>query len=75
MTMSDGRKEQALAAWRKLLEDPEIRMDIEDQYDELLKMADTMEQEGLITATEWRQLVRKAGARFAQAIEGLSGGT
>ncbi|WP_414892470.1 hypothetical protein [Pseudomonas serboccidentalis] len=73
--MSDGRKEQALAAWRKLLEDPEIRMDIEDQYDELLKMADTMEQEGLITATEWRQLVRKAGARFAQAIEGLSGGT
>jgi hypothetical protein len=75
MTMSDIRKEQALAAWRKLLEEPEIRMDAEDQYDELLKMADTMEQEGLITATEWRQLVRKAGARFAQATEGLSGGT
>ena len=50
-------------------------MDAEDQYDDLLKMADTMEQEGLITATEWRQLVRKAGARFAQTTEGLSGGT
>lgn len=73
--MSDIRKEQALAAWRKLLEEPAIRMDAEDQYDELLKMADTMEQEGLITATEWRQLVRKAGVRFAQTSEGLSGGT
>ncbi|MGX9378965.1 hypothetical protein [Pseudomonas sp. JQ36] len=73
--MSDIRKEQALAAWRKLLEEPEIRMDAEDQYDELLKMADTMEQEGLITATEWRRLVRKAGERFAQTTEGLSGGT
>jgi len=73
--MNDDRKTQALSAWRKLLEEPEIRMDAEEQYDELLKLADTMEQEGLITAGEWRQLVRKAGVKFAQATEGLEGGT
>lgn len=73
--MNDDRKKQALVAWRKLLEEPEIRMDTEEQYDELLKMADTMEQDGLITAGEWRQLVREAGTRFAQATEGLEGGT
>lgn len=73
--MSDGRKEQALAAWQKLLETPEIRMDAEDQYDELLKMADSMELEGLINANEWRQLVQKAGTNFAQTTEGLLGGT
>jgi len=73
--MNDDRKKQALVAWRKLLEEPEIRMDAEEQYDELLKMADVMEQEGLITAGEWRQLVREAGTRFAQATEGLGGGT
>ena len=49
-------------------------MDAEEQYDELIKMANAMEQEGLITAGEWRQLVREAGTRFAQATEGLGGG-
>jgi hypothetical protein len=73
--MNNDRKAQALSAWRKLLEEPEIRMDAEDQYDELLKMADTMEQDELITPEEWRQLVRKAGVKFAQATEGLEGGT
>ncbi|MHA3737807.1 hypothetical protein ACXR0M_19325 [Pseudomonas sp. Eth.TT006] len=73
--MSDGRKQQALAAWQKLLEQPGIWMDAEDQYDELLKMADSMEQEGLISALEWRQLVRKAGVKFVQATEGLTGAT
>jgi hypothetical protein len=44
--MSDDRKEHALTAWRMLLDAPEIRMDVEDQHDDLLKMADLMEQEG-----------------------------
>jgi hypothetical protein len=44
--MSDDRKEHALTAWRTLLDAPEIRMDVEDQHDDLLKMADLMEQEG-----------------------------
>ena len=73
--MIDDRKKQALTDWLKLLSQPEIRMNPEEQYDELLKMADTMEQEGLITAPEWRQLIRDAGVVFAQAREGLEGGT
>ncbi|WP_347276972.1 hypothetical protein [Pseudomonas sp. A34-9] len=52
-----------------------MRMAAEEQYDELLKMADTMEQEGLITAEEWRQLVRKAGVKFSETTERLEGGT
>jgi hypothetical protein len=46
----------------------------EEQYDELLKMADAMENEGLITGAEWRQLIRDAGAAFTHVREGLEGG-
>ncbi|UWF51414.1 hypothetical protein NYP20_10795 [Pseudomonas sp. N3-W] len=73
--MSDDQKQQALAAWYKLLREPEIRMDSEEQYDELLKAADEMERAGLINGVEWRGLVREAGAAFAKAIEGSGGGT
>jgi hypothetical protein len=31
--MNDDGKERALSAWRKLLEEPEIRMDAEEHYD------------------------------------------
>jgi uncharacterized protein HemY len=50
-------------------------MDAEEQYDELLKMADSMEAEGVISHTEWRQLIRDASVVLAQAREGLEGGT
>ncbi|MBF4559792.1 hypothetical protein H7698_27340 [Pseudomonas sp. p50] len=73
--MSDDRKKQALEAWYQLLKEPGIRMDSEEQYDELLKAADEMERAGLITSSEWRRLVREAGTAFAQATEGVGGGT
>lgn len=73
--MIDDRKEQALAAWRKLLEKPEIRMDAEEQYDELLKLADEYKRAGVIDGDDWRELVEEAGATYARAIEGLDGGT
>jgi hypothetical protein len=41
-----------------------MRLDPEEQYDELLKAADEMEEQGLITSAEWRQLVRDAGNVF-----------
>ncbi|MBK5512517.1 hypothetical protein [Pseudomonas sp. TH15] len=41
-----------------------MRLDPEEQYDELLKAADEMEEQGLITSAEWRQLVRDAGSIF-----------
>ncbi|WP_213939286.1 hypothetical protein [Pseudomonas sp. dw_612] len=73
--MSDDAKQEALAAWYKLLRQPEIRMDSEEHYDELLKAADEMERTGLINGSEWRVLVREAGVAFASAIAGLGGGT
>ncbi|MBK5553894.1 MULTISPECIES: hypothetical protein [unclassified Pseudomonas] len=73
--MNDQAKQQALAAWYQLLRQPEIRMDSEEHYDELLKAADEMERKGLINSAEWRVLVREAGVVFANSIAGLGGGT
>ncbi|MGH8388199.1 MAG: hypothetical protein ACRESJ_22385 [Pseudomonas sp.] len=63
-----------MAAWLQLLREPEIRMTAEEQYDELLKMADSMDEEGLISALEWQQLIRDAGVVLAYTREGLEGG-
>lgn len=73
--MNDDRKQEALDAWYQLLKEPQIRMDCEEQYDELLKAADEMESTGLINDAEWRRLVREAGLAFANATEGSGGGT
>ncbi|RON47817.1 hypothetical protein [Pseudomonas frederiksbergensis] len=73
--MNDDPKRDALAAWYKLLRQPEIRMDSEEHYDELLKAADEMERKGLINGAEWRVLVREAGVAFANSIQGIGGGT
>lgn len=62
--MIDQRKRESLAAWRKLASQSQLRMDPEEQYDELLKAADDMEEQGLINGAEWRQLVRDAGNVF-----------
>ncbi|TWC17137.1 hypothetical protein FBY06_11815 [Pseudomonas sp. SJZ085] len=67
--MSDDRREQALEAWHKLLDEPEVRMDAEEQYDELLKMADEFKVQGIIDRDDWRDLVEQAGAFYAHAIE------
>ena len=62
--MFDQQKKAKLAAWRKLATQSQMRLDPEEQYDELLKAADEMEEQGLITSAEWRQLVRDAGSVF-----------
>ena len=73
--MNSEQKQQALAAWYQLLNEPLIGMECEDQYDDLLKAADEMERLEIINSTEWRQLVREAGMTFATAPEGIEGGT
>ncbi len=73
--MNDEAKRKALAAWYTLLRQPDIRMDSEEHYDELLKAADEMERAGLINGSEWRVLVREAGVAFASSIVGAGGGT
>ncbi|SMQ23303.1 hypothetical protein SAMN04488483_0884 [Pseudomonas helmanticensis] len=62
--MFDQRKQTKLAAWRELATQSHKHLDPEEQYDELLKAADEMEEQGLITSAEWRQLVRDAGSVF-----------
>ncbi|PTU02445.1 hypothetical protein DBR45_12270 [Pseudomonas sp. HMWF031] len=64
--MYDDRKGNALAGWRALLGQLELRVTVEEQYDELLKMADAMQEEGLISGLEWRQLIRDAGGMFSR---------
>lgn len=41
--MNDIRKTQALTSWEKLFNQPEIRMDAEEQYEALLHLADEFE--------------------------------
>ena len=67
--MFDQQKKASLAAWRKMAEQAEADQDPEQQYDELLKAADQMEEQGLITSAEWRQLVRDAGNVFTHNQE------
>ena len=67
--MFDQQKKASLAAWRKMAEQAEADLDPEQQYDELLKAADQMEEQGLITRAEWRQLVRDAGNVFTHNQE------
>ncbi|WP_415762706.1 hypothetical protein [Pseudomonas sp. CP4] len=67
--MFDQQKKASLAAWRKMSEQAEADLDPEQQYDELLKAADQMEEQGLITSAEWRQLIRDAGNVFTHNQE------
>lgn len=66
-------KQEKLAAWRELATQAQMRLDPEEQYDELLKAADEMEEQGLITSAEWRQLVRDAGNVFTADSSRING--
>lgn len=67
--MFDQQKQASLAAWRKMAAQTQTQLDPEQRYDELLKAADEMAEQGLITSAEWRQLVRDAGSVFTPSEE------
>ncbi|MDI2142330.1 MULTISPECIES: hypothetical protein [unclassified Pseudomonas] len=71
--MFADKKKKAMTQWLQLARNPEPQMSVEDQYDELLRMADDMEETGLVTAKEWRQLVRDASAVFDYARDQIDG--
>ena len=71
--MFDQQKKASLAAWHRMAEQTEAVVDPEQQYDDLLKAADEMEEQGLITSAEWRQLVRDAGNVFTHNEEETHG--
>ncbi|WP_033046570.1 hypothetical protein [Pseudomonas fluorescens] len=67
--MGKDRREQALAAWHKALAEPDIRMDVEKQYEKLTRMADDLKQQGIIDKHDWRRLMGEAVSYYAHAIE------
>jgi hypothetical protein len=67
--MRDVQRQQAITAWRRLFTLPENRIDAEDRYHRLLKSADDMEREGLITDVEWLKLAQQAGTLFSSTAE------
>ncbi|MGF6127227.1 mannitol/fructose-specific phosphotransferase system IIA component (Ntr-type) [Pseudomonas frederiksbergensis] len=73
--MSDDQKEKAIATWRRLLEEPEIRMSVEEQFEALVMMADELKRTGVIDSSDWREMVEEANAFYSHAVEGLEGGT
>lgn len=72
--MYADRKAKALANWQKLLERPEIRMTPEEQYEELLRLAEEYLMQEFIDHDERKLLITEATKRYAEAVEGLNGG-
>jgi hypothetical protein len=64
-----------LEAWHKLFNHPEVRMNAEEQYEELLRLAEEYSRQGFINLEERKRLVMEATQRYAQAVEGVGGGT
>lgn len=67
--MNEVQRRLAISAWRRLFTLSDNRIEAEDRYNRLLRSADDMEREGLITSTEWRKLAQQAGTLFARTAE------
>ncbi|MDH4552701.1 hypothetical protein ABI582_07690 [Pseudomonas sp. SAS7] len=64
-------KLNCLAGWFRVLEDRALRMDSPDDYhEELLRRADEMDRQGIISWQEWRDLRREADAAYLRAVAG-----
>ncbi|MFJ3366562.1 hypothetical protein [Pseudomonas sp. NPDC086251] len=73
--MYEDLKAKALEQWRSLLATPEIRMTAQEQYEELLSLAEKYLKQGLINRDERKVLVTEATLRYAKAVEGIGQGT
>jgi len=71
--MKEAQRKLAITAWRQLFTLSENRIDAEDRYYRLLRSADDMEREGLITSTEWLKLAQQAGTLFSSTAECMVG--
>ncbi|WP_431038654.1 hypothetical protein [Pseudomonas yamanorum] len=71
LTPEQESRLHALEAWHRALDNRELRMDCPDAYhDELLRLSDEMDQLGMLTLTEWRDLRRGADAAYLRAVAG-----
>jgi hypothetical protein len=71
--MKEVQRKLAITAWRQLFTLSENRIDAEDRYYRLLRSADDMEREGLITSAEWLKLAQQAGTLFSSTAECMAG--
>ena len=70
--MYSEAKMLAYAKWHELLTDPEILIDAEARYDELLKLADDYRCRGVIDRYERNTLIEIATAAYARSVADLS---
>ena len=70
--MYDDAKVKAFSAWHDLLVNPEDRMSAQEQYDELLRLADSFREKGIIGPEERKTLIEVATAAYARAVEGAA---
>jgi hypothetical protein len=67
--MREEQRRLAMTAWRDIFALAGSQMDAEFKYFELLRRADAMERNGLITSVEWRKLAQQAGTLLASTAE------
>jgi hypothetical protein len=73
--MYDDTKIEAFSAFHDLLITPEVRMNAQEQYEELIRLADSFHAKGVIDLDERRSLIEVATVAYARAVEGLGRGT
>lgn len=74
LIMNDDPKVQAFSTWHELLVNPEARMGAQDQYDELLRLADNFREKGIIGTEERKILIQVATLAYTRSVEDLSRG-
>ncbi|WP_321837864.1 hypothetical protein [Pseudomonas kulmbachensis] len=66
--MFNNAKVEAFTAWHDLLVNPELELDAQERYDELLKFADGFQANGIIDSHERRTLIEIATVAYTRAV-------
>lgn len=66
--MFTNAKVDAFTAWHDLLINPELELDSQERYDELLKLADGFQADGIIDSHERRTLIEVATVAYTRAV-------
>lgn len=66
--MYDDAKVRAFSDWHELLVRSEERMDAQEQYNELIRLAVYFRKEGIIDLQERQALIAVAAVAYARAV-------
>ncbi|MNQ61086.1 hypothetical protein D3C85_753930 [compost metagenome] len=66
---------EAFSAFHNLLVNPEVRMNAQELYEELLRLADSFHAKGIIDPDGRRSLIEVATVVYTRAVEGVGRGT